>query len=100
MEGAYRDSFLAAAGADAPKVAAEDMNEIGTPVDFVGINVYGPGSYVAASDAASGFVSVPFPAKYPMMNSSWLRIAPEALVFISRVAYSSAPERLHRTLSA
>jgi beta-glucosidase len=38
MEGAYRDSFLAAAGADAPKVAAEDMNEIGTPVDFVGIN--------------------------------------------------------------
>src|SRR3984893_6449691 len=79
MEGRYRESFLAAAGADAPKVAAEDMNAIGTPVDFIGINVYLPGSYVSASDAAPGFVSVPFPAKYPTMNSSWLKIGPEAL---------------------
>ena len=46
MEGRYRESFLAAAGADAPKVAAGDMNAIGTPVDFVGVNVY-LGSYVA-----------------------------------------------------
>src|SRR5262249_52700816 len=79
MEGRYRESFLAAAGADAPKVAAEDMNAISTPVDFVGINVYGPGSYVSASDAAPGFVSVPFAAKHPTMNSSWLKIGPEAL---------------------
>ena len=79
MEGRYRESFLAAAGADAPKVAAEDMNAIGTPVDFVGINVYLPGSYVSASDAAPGFVSVPFPAKHPTMNSAWLKIGPEAL---------------------
>src|SRR5262245_39611948 len=56
MEGRYRESFLAAAGADAPKVAAEDMKTISTPVDFVGINVYLPGSYVSASDAAPGFV--------------------------------------------
>jgi beta-glucosidase len=79
MEGRYRESFLAAAGADAPKVAAEDMNAISTPVDFVGINIYGPGSYVRASDAAPGFVSVPFPAKHPTMNSPWLKIGPEAL---------------------
>jgi len=79
MEGRYRESFLAAAGTDAPKVAAEDMHAISTPVDFVGINIYEAGSYVRASDAAPGFVSVPFPAKYPTMNSSWLKIAPEAL---------------------
>jgi beta-glucosidase len=79
MEGRYRESFLAAAGGDAPKVAAEDMNAISTPVDFVGINVYLPGSYISASDAAPGFTSVPFPAKYPTMNSSWLKIGPEAL---------------------
>jgi beta-glucosidase len=79
MEGRYRESFLAAAGADAPKVAAEDMNAISSPVDFVGINVYLPGNYVSASDAAPGFISVPFPAKYPTMNSSWLKIGPEAL---------------------
>ena len=41
------------------------MNAISTPVDFIGINVYLPGSYVRASDAAPGFVAVPFPAKYP-----------------------------------
>jgi beta-glucosidase/6-phospho-beta-glucosidase/beta-galactosidase len=52
MEGRYRESFLAAAGADAPKVAAGDMNAI---------------------------ASVPYPAKYPTMNSSWLKIGPEAL---------------------
>jgi beta-glucosidase len=56
MEGRYRESFLAAAGADAPRVAAEDMKTISAPVDFVGINVYLPGSYVSASDAAPGFV--------------------------------------------
>jgi beta-glucosidase/6-phospho-beta-glucosidase/beta-galactosidase len=36
-------------------------------------------SYVSASDAAPGFVAVPFPAKHPTMNSSWLKIGPEAL---------------------
>jgi beta-glucosidase len=79
MEGRYRDYFLATAGADAPKVAAEDMNVISAPIDFVGLNVYLPGHYVRASDAHPGFVSVPFPAKYPTMNSSWLKIGPEAL---------------------
>src|SRR5262245_50928313 len=79
MEGRYLESFLSSAGADAPKVAADDMQVIGSPVDFVGINVYVPASYVRASDAAPGFVAIPFPAKYPMMNSSWLKIGPEAL---------------------
>jgi beta-glucosidase len=81
MEGRYLDSFLASAGADAPKVEAQDMQAIGSPVDFVGLNIYGPVAYVRTSDAAAGFVSLPFPAKYPMMNSSWLRIGPEALYF-------------------
>jgi beta-glucosidase len=83
MEGRYRESFLAAAGADAPKVAAVDMNVIGTPIDFVGINAYLP-SYISASDAAPGFVSVPFPAKHPTMNLSWLKIGPEALYWAPR----------------
>jgi len=79
LEGRYRESFLATAGADAPKIAAEDMSAISTPVDFIGINVYLPASYISASDAPLGFVAVPFPAKYPTMNSSWLKIGPEAL---------------------
>src|SRR5262249_42018984 len=79
MEGRYLESFLSSAGVNAPKIAADDMKVIGTPVDFVGINIYAPGSYVRASDAAPGFVAIAFPGKYPMMNSSWLRIGPEAL---------------------
>ena len=58
MEGRYLDSFLASAGADAPKVEAQDMQAIGSPVDFVGLNIYGPVAYVRASDAAAGFVSL------------------------------------------
>jgi beta-glucosidase len=73
------------------------MQAIGSPVDFVGINIYGPAAYVRAAAAGSdvggsaadsylrgsaasvGFAALPMPAKFPMMNSSWLRIAPEAL---------------------
>jgi beta-glucosidase len=79
MEGNYRESFLAAAGADAPKIAADDVNIIATTVDFVGLNVYLPGNYVMASDDEPGFVAVAFPAKFPTMNSPWLKIGPEAL---------------------
>ena len=79
MEGRYRESFLAAAGVDAPKVAAGDMSVISTSVDFVGLNIYLPGSYVSARDDAPGFVAAPFPAKFPTMNSTWLKIGPEAL---------------------
>jgi beta-glucosidase len=80
MEGRYRESFLTAAGVDAPKAAAGDMSVISTPVDFFGLNVYLPGSYVRAGDDAPGFVVVPFPVKFPTMNSSWLKIGPEALI--------------------
>src|SRR5207244_13134953 len=66
-------------GAADRKFADEALDAISAPVDCVGINVYGPGSYIRSSDAAPGFVSVPFPAKHPTMNSSWLKIGPEAL---------------------
>ena len=79
MEGRYRESFLMAAGADAPKIASDDLKVISTPVDFIGINVYVPDSYVSASTASPGFVTVPLPAKHPTMNSPWLKIGPEAL---------------------
>ena len=84
MEGRYRESFLAAAGADAPKVAAEDMNVIGTPVDFVGINVYAPGAYVEASDAAPGYTAIPLPRSYPHMESRWLTFGPDTLYWAPR----------------
>ena len=86
MEGRYRESFPAVAGADAPKVAAEDMNAISTAVDFVGINVYLPGSYISASDAIPGFVAVPFPAKWPLT-----RMRHPAFPFMGRLDWKFWP---------
>ena len=59
LEGRYTDAYLAAAGADAPRFTAGELKTISTPVDFVGINVYSPGAYVRASDAAPGYTVIP-----------------------------------------
>ena len=85
MEGRYTDAYLAHAGADAPKFTAADMKAIGTPVDFVGINVYTP-AYVRASDSPSGFAFVPPPASFPHMMSPWLHVGPEALYWGPKLA--------------
>ena len=86
MEGRYTDAYLAEAGADAPKFTARDLEIIASPVDFVGLNIYGPGHYVLASEAAPGWSVVPFPASYPHMASPWLMVAPETLYWAPRLA--------------
>src|SRR6202035_5093242 len=78
MEGRYTDAYLSHAAADAPKFTAADMKAIGSPIDFVGLNVYTP-AYVRADDSARGFAMVPPPASYPHMMSPWLHVGPEAL---------------------
>jgi beta-glucosidase len=40
LEGQYLDSYLEAAGKDAPQFTAEDLAIISSPLDFVGINIY------------------------------------------------------------
>jgi beta-glucosidase len=84
MEGRYTDAYLAKAGGDAPKFTARDLEIIASPVDFVGLNVYTPGHYVLASEAAPGWAVVPFPASYPRMASPWLTIGPETLYWAPR----------------
>lgn len=54
MEGRYTDEYLAAQGADAPKVASSDMAAIGAPLDFVALNIYTP-EWVRADDSAKGY---------------------------------------------
>ncbi|MGL1788646.1 family 1 glycosylhydrolase, partial [Vibrio parahaemolyticus] len=49
MEGKYTDAFLKKAGADAPKFTPEELKIISTPLDFCGINIYGPECYVQAA---------------------------------------------------
>lgn len=79
LEGKYTDAFLAYAGANAPTYAAEDLKAISSPIDFVGLNVYQPNQYVTAGENGHPFTLLPFPAAYPRMDSSWLRIGPEAM---------------------
>jgi beta-glucosidase len=42
MEGRYTDAYLKRLGADAPKFTDADLKAIGSPLDFVGLNVYNP----------------------------------------------------------
>jgi beta-glucosidase len=84
LEGRYTDAYLAEAGADAPRFTADELKVISLPVDFVGINVYAPGAYVRAIDAAPGYATIPLPASYPHMESPWLTFGPEALYWAPR----------------
>lgn len=77
MEGAYPDSYLAAAGADAPRVQAGDMAAIGSPVDFVALNIYTPTYVKADPSAPRGYTPLPHLPSSPRMASPWLYVGPE-----------------------
>ena len=85
MEGRYTDAYLAHAGADAPKFTDADMKAIGSPVDFVGLNIYTP-TYIRADDSPTGFARIPSPESYPHMMSPWLHVGPEALYWGPKLA--------------
>ncbi len=83
LDGKYTENYLQSAGSDAPKFTPEDMKIIGSPLDFVGLNVYTP-VYVRADDSPQGFAVVKNPSSYPHMASPWLDIGPEALYWSPR----------------
>jgi beta-glucosidase len=83
MEGKYTDGYLAREGANAPKVAGEDMKIIGGRLDFVGLNVYQP-EYARADGSEAGYAVVPRPASFPQMASPWLFIGPEVIYWAVR----------------
>ncbi len=88
LEGKYTESYLAAAGKNAPKFTEEELKIISSPVDFVGINVYRPSVYVVASDEPSGFRPIPFNKSHPHMLSSWHLLGPEAMYWAPRMLHS------------
>ena len=71
LEGKYTDGYLQRQGANAPKVEAGDMKIIGSPLDFVGLNVYRP-EYVSAAASPAGYVIEKKQASFPHMASDWL----------------------------
>jgi beta-glucosidase len=83
LEGAYPESYLQREGANAPHVEPGDMKAIGSPLDFVGLNVYTP-TYVRADGSQRGYAIEPYPASYPKMASPWLYIGPECIYWAVR----------------
>ncbi|HEX4769417.1 MAG TPA: GH1 family beta-glucosidase [Bryobacteraceae bacterium] len=78
LEGRYPEEYLRREGNGAPKFTPEDLKAIGSPLDFVGVNVYTP-TYVRAAETEPGFAVVPHPSSSPHMASDWLFVGPEAL---------------------
>ena len=78
MEGKYTDAYVARMGGDAPRVTADDLKIISSPLDFVGTNIYQP-TFVRADAGPSGYAVVPNPPSYPHMISPWLFVGPEVL---------------------
>jgi beta-glucosidase len=83
LEGRYTDEYLERMGADAPVVASGDMHIIGSPIDFLGLNVYTP-EYVRATSTAEGYEVIPRQDAFPHMDSPWLNVGPEVLYWAVR----------------
>ncbi|HYI30133.1 MAG TPA: GH1 family beta-glucosidase [Bradyrhizobium sp.] len=86
LEGKYTDGFLEYNGKDAPKFTAEELKIIGSKNDFVGLNIYAPQFYIAASDKKPGWSVLPFPPSFPHMKSEWLHVGPEVIYWAPRLA--------------
>lgn len=76
LEGKYSDTYLSAAGRNAPRYTAAEMSAIGSPLDFVGLNIYAP-TYICAGDSPTGYIQPERPSSSPRMASSWLYVGPE-----------------------
>jgi beta-glucosidase len=97
MEGKYPDEYLAYEGANAPKFEPGDMKAIGSPLDFVGLNIYQP-NYVRAADTRMGFQVEQPQASYPHMASPWLTIGPECIYWgVRNVCDLWAPKGIYIT---
>ncbi len=88
MTGKYTDHYLKMLGADAPEMTPEELRAIGSPLDFVGLNVYTPSWVIADPAKELGYSRVPKPSSYPHMFSDWLDVGPEALYWSPKFAHS------------
>ena len=84
LEGRYTDEYLAAAGGQTPKFTDEELRTIASPLDFVGINVYRPKTYVEPSDEPPGYREIPINASHPKMESAWHVGDPEIMYWAPR----------------
>jgi beta-glucosidase len=85
LEGRYTDAFLETTGADAPRFTDDEMRVIGSPLDFVGTNIYMAHHLVRASDAAAGFELVSYQPTHPQAH--WPGVTTIALYFTPEAMY-------------
>lgn len=78
IEGRYSDEYHRAQGADAAEVQPGDMAAIGSPLDFLGTNIYTGAYVVADAEQPEGYRPAPGGANYPVMGLPFLRVVPEA----------------------
>lgn len=78
IEGRYSDEYHRAQGADAAQVQAGDLEAIGSPLDFLGTNIYTGAYVVADAEQPEGFRPAPGGSKFPVMGLPFLRVVPEA----------------------
>jgi beta-glucosidase len=76
MEGRYIDEYLHSQGGAAPKVQPNDFKAIGSPLDFLALNIYAP-EWVRADNGPSGYAHIPHIGSSPRMASPWLIVGPE-----------------------
>ncbi|WP_354292114.1 GH1 family beta-glucosidase [Sphingomonas sp. PvP055] len=95
MEGRYTDGYLAREGRNAPRVASGDMAVIGSPLDFVALNIYAP-TYVRADTGPTGYKILPHLPSSPRMASPWLYVGPEVAYWgVRTVSELWAPKALY-----
>ena len=86
QEGKYPDFYLEQEGEDAPQFTDGDMEAIGTPLDFLGMNMYTPTYVIADEEAPHGYREVPHSPSYPMMFTDWLYFCPQITYWGPRFA--------------
>lgn len=79
--GAYPAAALEALGADAPAIAAGDMETISRPLSFIAANVYGGRRVAAGAEGAA--VEQAWAAGAPLTAFGW-HVTPEALYWAPR----------------
>ena len=83
--GRYSAAYLKRTGQDRPVVQKGDLELIGQPTDFLGLNIY-TGAFVRAVKGKKGFEELPLPAEYPATACSWLRLMPQSIYWGTRFA--------------
>jgi beta-glucosidase len=95
MEGRYIDAYLEREGANAPKVQPGDMAAIGSPLDFVALNIYAP-HWVRADAGPNGYAVISNVASSPRMASPWLVVGPEVAYWgVRMVSETWKPKALY-----